>query len=321
MPTLNLVYDHHVQGTAGGWYLPSTDTAAWLAAAVRAPTSSIKFYLAPRSLSNQTAVGLIALHTGQTDRGQTQLTQAVPTGAVRFVISLDKQSGGFELWIPLFTKLSLPIPNAELLSNEQLRASHRYVWLPPDDAGQARLIGLTTEDEIDLSILVKPPAAASSSCQSCFHAGMPYGEPGCATSKWFAPPRVRRLPEHAVELQISRELLQANPFGQERESIGGDSDDLMSLDDEGKPSGGGLGSMTGRMFRKSLEKLMKALQSRTKAAGSLKGEQPGNSNPVRPASQPAQGASSPKLAQALYQKLQHILADQREKQLKKLLAP
>lgn len=296
MLTLNLVYDPHTPGTAGGWYLPANDLPAWLAAAVRAPTSSTKFYLAPRSLSDQTAVGLIALHAGPS-----QVTQSVPIGAVPLVITQGKPSG-VELWMPLFTKLSLPIPSAELLANEELQAAQRYVWLPPDDSGQPRLIGLTTEDEIDLSILVKPNRAPA------------------YEAKWFAPPRVPRLPEHAMELQIARELFQANPFGQEQESIGGESDDLMSLDDEGKPSGGGLGAMTGRMLRQGLEKMMKALQARQKPTGTSKGEPPRKSGQAQPASQPSQGSSYPQLAKALYQKLQQLLAGQREQQLKKLLA-
>lgn len=294
MATLRLIYDPKARGSASGWYLPANSFDSWIAAAAHEPSVTTKMYLAPGSNADRTAVGLIALRTENSD------ARPVPSGAVPLVCSIDKRSG-VELWLPMFSRLSINASLEELFATQYFEKTKRLVWLPPDRSDSDRLIGLTEDDEVDLSILVKPVARNLA----------------VAGRTWQAPPEGERLPAHIVGLKISREMLEHNPFIAEQESIGGDSDDLMEIDEHGNPNGGGLGARAGRMFRKGLEKVVKSLKSKQPKSDEASPTKPDQSQSK--ATPQNQGSANPPMAQSLYQKLQSMLADQREKQIKKLL--
>ena len=61
MLSLQLQYAPDAQGEIHGWYLPCAELHAWLNACAGEQVGSTKYYLAPRSLADQRAQGLIAL--------------------------------------------------------------------------------------------------------------------------------------------------------------------------------------------------------------------------------------------------------------------
>ena len=306
MLTLQLQYAPDAQGEIRGWYLPCAELHAWLDACANQSMGSTKVYLAPRSMADHTAQGLIALRDMDQPTSKASSDQSVhcPTGAVPLVC-LRQDKSDVELWLPLFTRLMPAVPIEQLLSGQQWSDAKRLVWLPPDDAGGDRLIRVDTDDEIDISVLLKPPPPAAS----------------VAATRWLRPPIAPQLPDRVTGLQISRELLSATPFIDEGQSIGGDVDDLISLDDEGRTSGGGLSSAASRWFRQKLHKLLKSLQKRfpPQPPHSTKpqGASPDSASPAGRAHKPSA------LGQAgafLSKRLNALLTGQREQQLEKLLA-
>ena len=219
----------------------------------------------------------------------------------------QERPGEVELWLPLFTRLMPDVPVAKLWSSQQWDDAKRLVWLPPDDAGRDRLIRLEVDDEIDISVLLKPPPQATHALRTT----------------WRRPPIAPQLPDRVQGLQISVELLGPTPFVDEQQSIGSGLDDLMSLDEDGRTSGGGLGSQARRLFRQNLAKLLKFLQKRFPPNPKPQGASPGSPKPQGASPGSARPKSKPsKVGQAgayLFQQLNSLLADQREKQIKKLL--
>ncbi len=309
---LQLHYAPEARSEIRGWYLPCAELKTWLATAANESTSTTKFYLAPRSLADRTADGLIALRESDQLRKHALNHEAFacPAGAIPLVC-LQEHQRDFELWLPLFSRLMPEVPLAELLSSQHWDGAKRLVWLPPDPTGQDRLIRVEVDDELDMSVLLKLSTQSSLSMRTT----------------WQAPPMADRLPDRVTGLQIHRELLGPNPFAHEQQAIGAASDDLMSLDEDGRTSGGGMSARAGRWFRKQLSDFMETLNKRrqTKSQGSSsskpKGASPGSSSKPKGASPGSTPKPSFRHASAyLYQHLQKLVADQREKQLKKLLS-
>ncbi len=295
---VRLVYDPgHTATEVRGWYLPCCEPSSWLAAVALESTSTTQYYLAPVSLRDSHADGLIALREANSPANLPTPPGAVPLSAIQDV------SNRITLWLPWMTGLAGKVPARDLLDQLQATAGEHYVWLPPDVLGDDRLIGLHADDAIDLSMLVKPPRRADSAEHTL----------------WLAPPTVPTLPERLAGLQIHPSLIAPNSFIQEQQSIGGDGDDLMSIDEQGRSSGGGMGSMAGRMFRQGLMKIIKTIEGLAQGKSTEKTKGSDEPTPRSPKSQPVQKKVAGGTGSLLKQ-MQHMLNAQREKQLKKLLA-
>ena len=306
MVELQLKYDPSIHGVVRGWYLPCTNIDAWIAAWEQEPDKvSSQYFLAPRTLAQREPVGLIALRCGDRESDEALTADAPsPAGTIPLVVFQDP-SRKVELWLPMFATVAQNISIDELLSKQNWDGASRLIWLPPDETGLDRLIRLEVEDEIDLSVLIKPATRSAAA----------------AATEWIVPPRIHHLPEQVTGLIVSQELQGPNLFIQEQDEIGGDSDQLMSIDDNGRPKGGNLFTQTGRWYRLGLTQLISALQSKlNRQPGSEQERKQADESKSKRARSPAVKSQVGRVSTALLAKLQKMLANQREKQMQKLLA-
>ncbi len=200
-----------------------------------------------------------------------------------------------EFWIPAFSRPSMDVSLIDLLPQAEASSALAWVWLAPDSHGQQRLFRITTADEIDLSMLLRPV----------------HGEHE-ANARWQQPPAYTPLPTRIAGMMVDPALLPPTPFLAEQSSIGNQAGDLLALSPDGQPGGGGLGEKLSRMFRQSLDRLINKLNQANKK-DNLGGKTP-SASPVS-----TRGTGGGLVPMAMLRKLEAMLNSQREKQIQKLL--
>jgi|688.fasta_scaffold00432_37 hypothetical protein len=248
-----------------GWFLPNVDNAAWLQAlaSLGARAVSTRFYLAPSSIHDATASGLIALFdsspTPQLAMSRPR-SSIIPLGAIPLTTYVAQQRT--QLFLPLHSKLT-PC-NCDATLNKHLRdlTVRDLVWLP-----QIGLIGLETDDEIHPELLLKLPSATGT------------------TIRWRSSPSRQSIPDRLPPISISGSIDEKQIFANEIKPVGGNAALLMDIDEKGdlKPK-----SITSALKKRAIDFLTSVLRPKQANAKQANAEQASS-----PQSYPTQQAQTP----------------------------
>ena len=280
-----------------GWYLPCTDTSSWLRAlqeiGIQARTT--KFYLAPTDAKDVNASGLIAIsEPSSTNQKQTRPTPIVPRGAIPLVILATTSRA--RLFLPSYGKLS---PWCDLDIKKQLEISRTsvFVWLP-----QSGLIGFEPEDEIQPALLIKPSTDANRSLE------------------WMAPLTPPHIPDRLPQISITSSMEMQQLFVQEREQIGGDSDKLLDINEQGEPQKKNLPSKVRDAARQIAAKYFtKAPNAKQTASGAASKQPAQKAGPNAGQSGKAADSVFGNISRYLNNFFNESLQAERDRQIEKLL--
>ena len=288
-----------------GWYLPHTDVGSWIVVLeeLESQVNELHFFLAPTDAHNVAALGLIAIGKSRDPSPQqaksAQISWRIPVGSIPLTKPLGHVSGKTVL-IPWHSKLSLSAGSNRLKKAVESLYARYLVWLP-----QIGLIGLEADDEIELTNLLRPPQSTNR---------LPH---------WSAPIPQDRVPDRIDSISVRNPFDLDNLFQQEQKDIGGDSSELMNLNEKGEPEPDGIKSY----LKKSMRKVMAKWVDKGKkgaAASSVGGKPNGKQSGTNPgAGQNAGQGSGNSLGQNISNYLSNLfngsLQAERDKQIEKLL--
>lgn len=299
--TISLVYSAQPTaiGTVEGWYLPSTNTQAWFAALseTQASLHEFQYFLAPKSLADRHAQGLVAVRAQNSDRADPARTLTIPTGAISLHSFTDGPRNRSFL-IPYYSYLKPSQADKQWLEEITHSKNLLYVWLP-----HCGLIGFECEDEIDLSLLLKRPQIG----------------PVLDHHKWLAPPILSSIPDRITQIDFTETVTLSDFFLPMQQEIGGNTGDLLDMDESGNPSHG-IRHTVRKTMRTMLKKILKQSppdqnQTSEQSNSGISSNPTRSTNPRKPTGQP----SAPIGLQFLFSMLGKSLQKEREQQIEKLL--
>lgn len=288
-----------------GWYLPHIDVSSWIVvlAELESQVNELHFFLAPTDAHNVAALGLIAIGKSRDPNPQqvksAQISWQIPVGSIPLTKPLGQASAKTVL-IPWHSKLSLSAGNYKLKKAVESLSAQFLVWLP-----NIGLIGLEAEDEIELANLLRPPPSTN------------------RFAHWSSPTPHTRVPDRIDSISVRNPFDLDNLFQQEQKDIGGDSNELMNLNEKGEPEPDGIKSYLKKSMRKVMAKWVeqgKKGAAANSAGGTPNGKQSGT-NPG--AGQEGGQGSGNSLGQNISNYLSNLfngsLQAERDKQIEKLL--
>jgi hypothetical protein len=277
-----------------GWYLPSTNLTEWLEVLNKRLVAAIhrevdyRLYIAPTSVSDVRASGLIYLTSCATTSPKLPelgRTFDVPLGAVGLV-GIRSASDQAEIWLPSNSRLEPALPLSQLAELVEGPDPRTYVWLPS--------VGLTAfepTDAIDLTQLLRRPS-------------MPE-----LVMTWTALPDSGQLPDRIVEFVFPKPDVFERMFEREQDEIGGESNQLSKIDEQGDAGGRGVLGKVQDFLSDQIERWLNKREHRRQ-------QQARQANAT---GKPRKGTAGQSLADKVAKTMSKVLQSKRDQQINKLL--
>lgn len=286
-----------------GWYLPTTKLDEWIEVLDGCCSDCFlgkdyRLFIAPTSVSDIRASGLIfcASATEEHNIGnspsalpKSHSSIEVPLGAVGLV-GLRSTSGLHEIWMPKNSRPEPAIPLIQMAAQFEDCEARCYVWLPS--------VGLTAFEPMDaiaVTHLLRQPSLRGNT----------------KNRKWIALPELEELPDHIVDIIFPEPMPEpfANLFEQEQDEIGGESNQLTRIDDQGNATGQGILDKAREFVNRKIEHWLRDRENRQQQAANTTGA----------SGMPAKQSIGKNLSGKFLDQMSKVLQSQRDKQIDKLL--